>query len=161
ADQSPSPASGAPSAQSPGAPAGHPQAPPARQDAVIPGLPSPAVATAPRTQPAAAARRATVARGGPGEDDPPARAPAPVAKAASATRPSASASSTARRSLARPARRTARKYLQPLPPSVRNAFITKARVRLMRAEPLYRDVAEHTGIPWQMLAACDWMQCAA
>jgi len=74
---------------------------------------------------------------------------------------SAPASATARRSPARPARKSARKYQQPLPPSVRNAFITKAGARLVRAEPLYRDVAEHSGIPWQMLAACDWMQCAA
>jgi hypothetical protein len=48
-----------------------------------------------------------------------------------------------------------------IPPSVRNAFVTSARVPLTRAEPLYRDVASHSGIRWQLLAACDWMQCAA
>jgi hypothetical protein len=48
-----------------------------------------------------------------------------------------------------------------LPPSVKNAYIAKAGVRLMRAEPIYRDVADHSGIPWQVLAACDWMQCGA
>ena len=31
----------------------------------------------------------------------------------------------------------------------------------MRAEPLYRDVASHSGIRWELLAACDWMQCKA
>ncbi len=31
----------------------------------------------------------------------------------------------------------------------------------MQAEPLYLDVAEHTGISWQLLASCDWMQCKA
>jgi hypothetical protein len=48
-----------------------------------------------------------------------------------------------------------------LPPSVKNAYIAKAGVRLMRAEPIYRDVADHSGLPWQVLAACDWMQCGA
>jgi len=36
-----------------------------------------------------------------------------------------------------------------------------ARVPLLRAEPLYRDVASHSGIRWELLAACDWMQCEA
>jgi hypothetical protein len=36
-----------------------------------------------------------------------------------------------------------------------------ARVPLVRAEPLYRDVAGHSGIRWELLAACDWMQCQA
>lgn len=48
-----------------------------------------------------------------------------------------------------------------MPPSVRNAFVTMARVPLKRTEPLYRDVASHSGIRWQLLAACDWMQCEA
>lgn len=36
-----------------------------------------------------------------------------------------------------------------------------ARVPLLREEPLYRDVASHSGIRWELLAACDWMQCEA
>ena len=36
-----------------------------------------------------------------------------------------------------------------------------ARSPLTRAEPLYRDVASHRGIRWELLAACDWMQCQA
>ncbi len=32
---------------------------------------------------------------------------------------------------------------------------------LTREEPLYRDVASHSGIRWELLAACDWMQCEA
>jgi hypothetical protein len=36
-----------------------------------------------------------------------------------------------------------------------------AQVRLAREEPLYRDVASHSGIGWELLAACDWMQCEA
>jgi len=39
--------------------------------------------------------------------------------------------------------------------------MTMARVPLLRAEPLYRDVASYSGIRWELLAACDWMQCAA
>ena len=161
AGRSPSPAAGAPSAQPSGSPTSQSAVPPTRHDAVIPGLPNPAVATTPSARPTATLRRATATHGGGGGGDRPARVPAPAAQAASATRMPAPASATARRTQARPARRSARKYQQPLPPSVRNAFITKARVRLMRAEPLYRDVAEHSGIPWQVLGACDWMQCAA
>jgi hypothetical protein len=50
---------------------------------------------------------------------------------------------------------------QLLPPSVKNAFASQAKVPLVRAELLYREVASRTGIPWQVLAACDWMQCEA
>jgi hypothetical protein len=39
--------------------------------------------------------------------------------------------------------------------------MTTAKARLVREEPLYRDVASHTGIRWELLAACDWMQCEA
>jgi hypothetical protein len=48
-----------------------------------------------------------------------------------------------------------------MPPSVREAFVTSAKMPLVRAEPLYRDVASHSGIRWEILAACDWMQCKA
>jgi hypothetical protein len=39
--------------------------------------------------------------------------------------------------------------------------MTTAREPLVRAEALYRDVARHNGIRWELLAACDWMQCEA
>ena len=45
--------------------------------------------------------------------------------------------------------------------SVKNAFVAVAKVPIIRAEPLYRDVASDSGIPWELLAACDWMQCEA
>jgi hypothetical protein len=48
-----------------------------------------------------------------------------------------------------------------MPPAVRNAFVGTARGSLLRAEPLYQDVASHSGIRWELLAACDWMQCEA
>jgi hypothetical protein len=52
-------------------------------------------------------------------------------------------------------------YRPHLPPSVKNAFASQAKVPLVRTELLYREVASRTGIPWQLLAACDWMQCDA
>jgi flagellum-specific peptidoglycan hydrolase FlgJ len=62
------------------------------------------------------------------------------------------------------ARRTypsGQRYQQHIPPSVWTALVATARGRLAGEEPLYRDVARHTGIPWELLAACDWMQCKA
>jgi len=53
--------------------------------------------------------------------------------------------------------RATRYHHIPLP--VRNAFLATARAPIMYAEPLYRDVASHSGISWELLAACDWMQC--
>jgi hypothetical protein len=56
---------------------------------------------------------------------------------------------------------SASRYQQPIPRAVRNSFVSLAKAPLYRAEPLYRDVASHIGIAWQLLAACDWMQCEA
>jgi hypothetical protein len=67
--------------------------------------------------------------------------------------------STARQ--ARQPSKPARRYQPDIPPSIRTAFIARARAPLVRAEPLYRDVASHSGIRWELLAACDWMQCGA
>ncbi|MDR3036291.1 MAG: hypothetical protein LBV78_24890 [Kitasatospora sp.] len=53
------------------------------------------------------------------------------------------------------------KYQTHLPPTVRNDFTNMARGPLTEAEPLYRDIAGPAGIGWQLLAACDWMQCQA
>jgi hypothetical protein len=44
---------------------------------------------------------------------------------------------------------------------VKNAFVAFAKVPLTSAEPLYRDVASFAGIGWELLAACDWMECEA
>jgi flagellum-specific peptidoglycan hydrolase FlgJ len=52
-------------------------------------------------------------------------------------------------------------YRPQLPGAVATAFFASAKTPLARAEPLYRDVAEKTGIRWELLAACDWMQCQA
>jgi len=63
----------------------------------------------------------------------------------------------------RQARTTARvsRYVPQMPRAVTTAFLTSANAPLSRAEPLYQDVASRTGIRWQLLAACDWMQCKA
>jgi len=58
-------------------------------------------------------------------------------------------------------RGTTRRYQRQLPATVTEAYISTAKAPIMSAEPLYRDVASFTGISWQLLAACDWMQCAA
>jgi flagellum-specific peptidoglycan hydrolase FlgJ len=56
---------------------------------------------------------------------------------------------------------TAPRYRPQLPDAVATAFFLSAKTPLARAEPLYRDVAEQARIPWELLAACDWMQCQA
>ena len=53
------------------------------------------------------------------------------------------------------------RYETPLPATVATAFFAKAKGPLSRAEQLHRDVAGRAGIRWQLLAACDWMQCHA
>jgi flagellum-specific peptidoglycan hydrolase FlgJ len=61
----------------------------------------------------------------------------------------------------RNARISTRRYVPQIPQAVTTAFITTAKTPLLRSEPLYRDVASDMGVPWQLLAACDWMQCRA
>jgi hypothetical protein len=51
--------------------------------------------------------------------------------------------------------------VRQIPKAVTTDFITMAKAPLTRAEPLYQDVASRTGIRWELLAACDWMQCKA
>jgi flagellum-specific peptidoglycan hydrolase FlgJ len=53
------------------------------------------------------------------------------------------------------------RYQTPLPATVATAFFARAKGPLGRAEQLHRDVAGQAGIRWQLLAACDWMQCRA
>jgi hypothetical protein len=55
----------------------------------------------------------------------------------------------------------AARYSHHLPPAVGKAYLTSAKVPLIRSESLYVDVASQCGIPWEILAACDWMQCRA
>jgi flagellum-specific peptidoglycan hydrolase FlgJ len=51
------------------------------------------------------------------------------------------------------------RYEAQLPPATATALFASAKAPLARGEHLYRDVAAQTGIAWQLLAACDWMQC--
>jgi hypothetical protein len=82
-------------------------------------------------------------------ETPPVRAETP---SPSAPRPSA------RRPVQRPA---SRPYRLQLPTPVKNAFVASAKAPLMHEELLYRDVADGLGLSWELLAACDWMQCEA
>jgi flagellum-specific peptidoglycan hydrolase FlgJ len=61
----------------------------------------------------------------------------------------------------RTTRAGSRRYVSQIPRTVTTDFISTAKAPLARTEPLYRDVATHSGIRWQLLAACDWMQCRA
>jgi flagellum-specific peptidoglycan hydrolase FlgJ len=54
-----------------------------------------------------------------------------------------------------------RRYVPEMPATVTTAFVTSAKTPLLRAKPFYQDVASSSGIRWQLLAACDWMQCRA
>jgi hypothetical protein len=60
-----------------------------------------------------------------------------------------------------PDRPPVRRYQQHLPASVKNDFVTMARGPLLHGELLYRDIASSFGLSWELLAACDWMQCHA
>lgn len=78
------------------------------------------------------------------------------------TRPvPASIGARPRLAASRPAQTRAKRYREQLPQSVRSAFFVSARQPLLREEPLYRDVSSQRGIRWELLAACDWMQCEA
>jgi flagellum-specific peptidoglycan hydrolase FlgJ len=59
------------------------------------------------------------------------------------------------------ARSTHSRYVSQIPLAVTTDFIATAKAPLTRAEPLYTDVASRAGIRWELLAACDWMQCKA
>ena len=56
---------------------------------------------------------------------------------------------------------TTRRYVARIPYPVAADFVATAKGPLTRAQPLYQDVAGRTGIGWELLAACDWMQCQA
>jgi flagellum-specific peptidoglycan hydrolase FlgJ len=59
------------------------------------------------------------------------------------------------------ARSSHTRYVSQIPSAVTTDFIATAKAPLTRAEPLYADVANRAGIRWELLAACDWMQCKA
>ncbi len=53
------------------------------------------------------------------------------------------------------------RYMSQIPQAVTADFVATAKDPLTQAQPLYQDVASRTGISWELLAACDWMQCQA
>ena len=93
--------------------------------------------------------------------------PAAAAAAAALATPLAGAPLARRRRASRPAARVTTRqgrptrYVPQIPRVVTAAFVSTAKDPLSRAEPLYDDVASRSGIRWQLLAACDWMQCQA
>jgi hypothetical protein len=90
-------------------------------------------------------------------------APARARSVPPAGRTGATRTGTAR-SAASPVRATlasTRRYQPHMPRSVLNSFVQTAKGPLLGEETLYRDVASFRGISWQLLAACDWMQCDA
>jgi hypothetical protein len=54
-----------------------------------------------------------------------------------------------------------RRYVTQMPRVVLTDFVTTAKIPLLRAKPVYQQVAEGHGLRWELLAACDWMQCQA
>jgi len=111
------------------------------------------------------AGRGTPAQGGTGQGG--ARIPGllgsyPVAPNASAGQAARTAAAQPARTMARLSVRTRPKRYEALIPSVVTTdFITMAKYPLARAKPLHQDVASTSGIRWELLAACDWMQCKA
>jgi flagellum-specific peptidoglycan hydrolase FlgJ len=62
---------------------------------------------------------------------------------------------------ARGSRMSTRRYVPQIPQAVTAGFVATAKGPLTWAQPLYQDVASRAGISWELLAACDWMQCQA
>ena len=58
-------------------------------------------------------------------------------------------------------RTRAKRYEAQIPSVVTTDFVTMAKHPLARSKPLYQDVARSNRIRWELLAACDWMQCRA
>ena len=83
--------------------------------------------------------------------------------------PVAAATQAVRMTAAQPARTMAqlsvrtrqKRYEAQIPSVVTTDFITMAKYPLARAKPMHQDVASISGIRWELLAACDWMQCKA
>lgn len=137
---------------------------PAQGDAAIPGVPSTATRRAAPISPPRRDQSASSTTKGQGTARRPRTekaAPMAATEAASAERiaepvrrPRISPVSTAHP-------RKAPRYQHQIPPPVTTAFSVTAREPLTTEEPLYTDVASHHGLRWELLAACDWMQCEA
>jgi flagellum-specific peptidoglycan hydrolase FlgJ len=91
----------------------------------------------------------------------------PLASTASSTgtvyarQVSSPASKTPGKATQRSIRASVVRYQQLIPPSIMTSFITTAKAPLMHSKAHYQEVADQSGIRWELLAACDWMQCKA
>jgi flagellum-specific peptidoglycan hydrolase FlgJ len=117
----------------------------------IPGVASALAVGAVRARASRNERRSSGSRGG--ESEPGLRA-APGRRSQPGQRPGP-------RIAPRGSLTSARRYVPRIPYPVAADFAATARGPLTRAQPLYQDVASRTGIGWELLAACDWMQCQA
>jgi hypothetical protein len=72
-----------------------------------------------------------------------------------------SSASSARTTARLSVRSGAKRYATQIPSVVTTDFVTMAKHPLARSRPLYQDVARTNGVRWELLAACDWMQCKA
>jgi flagellum-specific peptidoglycan hydrolase FlgJ len=131
-------------------------------EATIPGLPHASPVPSVTASPARPSPRRAPARGpvSPAARRPPPKA-MPATQAVSARPMSPPVSRHQPKIASGNARARSSPYQQHIPLSVRSTFMATARVPLVRQEPLYRDVASLSGISWELLAACDWMQCEA
>ena len=165
----PVPSTAAPSPSVPGLPVAPADPAGAAPSAQIPAGTVPvgdARSAAPSAPPRAAQAPSAPAAAGGAPTSAPQAAAAPIGAAAAAFtlyagRMAAPARRRARRNASRHTYKPASRYQQHIPPSVKHAFLSTARGPLIRAEPLYQDVASYSGISWELLAACDWMQCEA
>jgi flagellum-specific peptidoglycan hydrolase FlgJ len=155
------PSTQAPSTQAPSAPASSPQAP----STPAPSTPAPSThapsTPAPSTPAASTQAPSTPAASSQAPSTPAASSQAPSTQAMSARPVPVPGNGPKRRTAPRRASASTIPYRQHIPPSVTNDFNAMARAPLVRAQPLYRDVASYSGIRWELLAACDWMQCKA
>jgi hypothetical protein len=132
----------------------------AGQQAVVPGIPDAAGSAGRDGIPGVAgalavgAVRARPARSGRRGEQPTRSGPGGEQLARSGERPGA-------RIAPRGPLPTTRRYVPRIPYPVAADFVATAKGPLTRAQPLYQDVADRTGIGWELLAACDWMQCQA
>jgi flagellum-specific peptidoglycan hydrolase FlgJ len=130
--------------------------------AATPGARTGGSATAAGREPASSATAIAGGASIPGLLEGFATAPASAPARASASAPhTAPSTRNALRAGPRNPRVSTRRYVSQVPVVVTTAFITTAKTPLLRSEPLYTDVARASGIRWELVAACDWMQCKA
>ena len=169
-DAAPAPAA-PPAGASAAPPGGTPAAPPAGasaeprvagRQAVVPGIPDAAGSAGRDGIPGVAgALAAGAVRARPGRSGRHGARPGIGDRPGIAERPARSGERPGARIAPRGPVPTTRRYVARIPYPVAADFAATAKGPLTRAQPLYQDVAGRTGIGWELLAACDWMQCQA